>query len=197
MLWLDSFALFRFKSGLAERGLEHKFAFRAHDHLLLPCLSGQSSLLNHLLTLNLLRLYLLHLDLKLSLFFLLATESLLLFPLLLGVLPLQPVFLFLDFAFVGFLTLSLLEVANEALAANLLTLVALPDALRHALQVRTKQVVRFVARAAIDEVARVLTLEAVVRVLLKQKHADARAKKLVSWLGMDWIGLDSNLSEWL
>ena len=98
-------------------------------------------------------------------FFLLSTEPLLLFTILFGVLSLKPVFLLLELSLSRLLPLLLLQVANEALSRDLLALVALPDALRHPLEIRTEQVVRLLTRATIDEIARVLALEAVVRIL--------------------------------
>ena len=98
-------------------------------------------------------------------FFLLSTEPLLLLTHLFGVLSLKPVFLLLKLALSRFLPLLLLQVANEALSRDLLALVALPDALRHSLEICTEQVVWLLTGATIDKIARVLALEAVVRIL--------------------------------
>ena len=114
---------------------------------------------------KLLLLHLLKLNRQLSLLFLLTTEPLFFLSLFLGILSLQPIFLFFELPLTSLLPLFLLEVANEALSGDLLALVALPDALGHALKIRAEQMVRFFARAAVNEVTGVLALEAVVWVL--------------------------------
>ena len=96
------------------------------------------------------------------------TKPLLLFPLLFGVFALKPVFLLFELALACFLPLFFFKVANEALSRDLLAFVALPNSLWHPLEVCAEQVVRLITGAAIDEIARVLALEAVVWVLNHQ-----------------------------
>ena len=107
-----------------------------------------------------------HFDLELALLLLLAALPLLLLTLLLGIFPLLPIFLLLELSFAGLLPLFLLEVADETLSGDGLTLEALPDAVRHALQVSTEEMVRLLAAATIDEITWILAFEAVVRVLV-------------------------------
>ena len=115
---------------------------------------------------NLLLLHLLHSHGQLPRLFLLTPESLLVFPILLIVLSLEPVLLLLNLPLTSLLPLLLFEVANESLARDLLALKALPDALGHALQIRAEQMVWLCASTASDEIARILALEAVFRVLI-------------------------------
>ena len=123
-------------------------------------------MLLHLLPSDLLLLHLLHFDLELALLFLLAALPLLLLTLLLGIFPLLPILLLLELSLAGLLPLLLLEVADEALSGDGLALEALPDTIRHTLQVSTEEMVRLLAAATIDEVTRILAFEAVVRVLV-------------------------------
>ena len=123
-------------------------------------------MLLHLLPSDFLLLHLLHLDLELALFFLLAALPLLLFTLLLGILPLLPIFLLLKLSLTGLLSLLLLKVTDETLSGDGLALEAFPDAVRHALEVSTEEVIWFLAAATIDEISWILAFEAVVWVLL-------------------------------
>ena len=123
-------------------------------------------MLLHLLPSDLLLFHLLHFDLELALLFLLAALPLLLLTLLLGILPLLSIFLLLELPLTCLLSLFLLEVADETLSGDCLALEALPDTVRHALQVSTEEMVRLLARATINEISWILAFEAVVRVLL-------------------------------
>ena len=114
----------------------------------------------------LLLLHLLHFDLELALLFLLTTLPLLLLTLFLGILPLLPIFLLLELSLAGLLSLFLLEVTDETLSGDGLALEALPDPVRHTLQVSTEEMIRLITAAAIDEIAWILAFEAIVRVLV-------------------------------
>ena len=166
VLSLRPFPFLGLQGCLAEGGGRHGLSFGVEDHLLGPELGHLLSLLLHLLPSDLLLLHLLHFDLELALLFLLAALPLLLLTLLLGIFPLLPILLLLELSLAGLLPLLLLEVADEALSGDGLALEALPDTIRHTLQVSTEEMVRLLAAATIDEVTRILAFEAVVRVLV-------------------------------
>mmetsp|Transcript_2210 Transcript_2210/g.2903 ORF Transcript_2210/g.2903 Transcript_2210/m.2903 type:complete len:214 (-) Transcript_2210:320-961(-) len=189
MLCFDSLSFFGLKSGLSEGSGEDRLAIRAHDHLLGSKFGCLFCLLSHGLPPLFLLVQFCDLEGILSLLFLLSALLLLLFALLLGRFALESIFLLLEFALAHLLSLLLLQVADEALARDVLALKALPDTLGHALQVCAEQVIRLFAAAAVNEVARVLAFEAIIGIRVWRRLGQASVNvilRLVS--GQDFAG---------
>lgn len=105
------------------------------------------------------------LDLHLALLFQFASHFLLFLSLSPLILLLKPVFLFLELSFTRLFSLFLLKIGDQALSRDRLALVTLPDAIGHAFQLCTEQMERLLTTAAVDEVAWILALKAIVWIL--------------------------------
>ena len=137
----------------------------SHNHLLGSQLCGFFGLLSQLHLTNFLLLNLLNLYLKLSLLFLLPARPLHLFAGPLSILSFKAVIFLLNFPFSCLLSRLLFQLKNHHISLEIHTLLAFPDTIWHAFEVCAEQMVRLVTLATVDEVARVLALKAIVRIL--------------------------------
>ena len=64
-----------------------------------------------------------------------------------------------------FLSLLVLQVEDQTFTCDRLAFEAFPDALGHTFKISAEQMIRLLTAAALDKVARVLALKAIVRVL--------------------------------
>lgn len=80
-------------------------------------------------------------------------------------LTLQTISFLLKLTLTKLLALLLFKVTDEALAGDVLAFEAFPNTVWHALKVCAKQMIWFLTATTINEIARILALETVVRVL--------------------------------
>jgi hypothetical protein len=153
--------LFCFENGLSKHGYKDRLSINSDQNLISPLLGSSQ----HFSLSVFLLLHFLHLDGHLSLLFLLATAFLFIFTLFLSVFPFEPIFFLFELTLASFLPLFLLQVADQFFTRDCLALVAFPDALGHAVEVCTEEMIGLFAGAAVDKVAGVLAFEAIVGIL--------------------------------